>query len=212
MNHLPILLTCLSRKIMEHVVLSYIAKHLSLITSYWKINTVSGKDSQLSPTHGCWLGIHTEPPWTDSRTDIALLVFSKAFNNVPHRILAVKLEHYGINSPTLRWVQSFLIGRAQAVSVNGSHSSWQDVTSGVPQGSVLGPAPFVLYVSDHLKSQICLFADDSIIYVEISCPSDHLILQEDLDTLVAYLAHELWFEKTCCHVTHFEEETQSPWL
>ena len=73
--------------------------------------------------------------------------------------------------------------------MNGSHSSWLDVTSGVPQGSVLGPALFLLYIndiSDHLKSPIRLFADDSIIYREISSPADHAILQNDLTTLATW--------------------------
>jgi hypothetical protein len=73
--------------------------------------------------------------------------------------------------------------------VNGTHSSWVDVTSGVPQGSVLGPALFLLYINDiheHIQSKIKLFADDSILYREIEGQSDLEILQKDLDTLAAW--------------------------
>ena len=73
--------------------------------------------------------------------------------------------------------------------VNVTHSSWVDVTSGVPQGSVLGPALFLLYINDindHIKSKIKLFADDSIVYREIWSPEDHNILQQDLDMLAEW--------------------------
>ena len=121
--------------------------------------------------------------------DLVLLDFSKAFDMVPHRRLAVKLDYYGIRGPTLRWIVSFLSNRQQAVAVNGSLSSWEQVTSGVPQGSVLGLALFLLYINDinrHLQSDIRLFADDSIIYKEITSPSDHNVLQKDLESLATW--------------------------
>ena len=188
-NYRPISLTCLSCKIMEHVVLSHIAKHLShnniLLDSQHGFREKLSTVTQLINSTYDWASTLNHR----GQTDLILLDFSKAFDLVPHHRLAVKLEHYGINGPTLRWIQSFLRGRQQAVSVNGSHSSWQDVTSGVPQGSVLGPTLFLLYIndiSDHLKSPIRLFADDSIIYREISSPMDHVILQDDLTTLATW--------------------------
>ncbi len=97
------------------------------------------------------------------------------------------------------WVNSFLPDRQQSVSVNGTHSSWVSVTSGVPQGSVLGPALFLLYINDikdNIHSTIKLFADDSILYREIIDPNDHTILQDDLDTLAEWSAQWLM----CCNV------------
>ncbi|XP_072024943.1 uncharacterized protein [Amphiura filiformis] len=112
--------------------------------------------------------------------------FSKAFDKVPHLRLSAKLEFYGIRGSTLTWINSFLNNRSQAVSVNGTHSPWGKVTSGVPQGSVLGPALFLLYINDiqeEISSSMRLFADDSIVYRDIVSPDDHQVLQKDLNEL-----------------------------
>ena len=81
---------------------------------------------------------------------------------------------------------SLLTDRQQAVIVNGSRSTWRPVSSGVPQGSVIGRALFLLYINDinvNIQSKMRLFADDSVIYREILCQKDHDILQQDLNTL-----------------------------
>ncbi len=87
----------------------------------------------------------------------------------------------------LGWIESFLRGRIQRVSVNGSHSKSIDVTSGVPQGSVLGPTLFLIYINDidiDIKSTVRLFADDSILYRSIWSHEDQLALQQDLNNLL----------------------------
>ena len=118
---------------------------------------------------------------TDNKTQIEaiLLDFAKAFDKVPHLRLLSKLTSYGITGNTKNWIKSFLSNRKQRVSVNGALWDITDVTSGVPQGSVLGPVLFLLYINDidgNIKSSIHLFADDSIIYRQISNktkPSPH---------------------------------------
>ena len=120
------------------------------------------------------------------QVDVVFLDISKAFDKVLHRRLSVKLSYYGINGSTLTWINDFLRNRVQAVSVNGSHSTWGNAASGVPQGSVLGPALFLLYICDikgKIQSNMRLYADDTIVYREINSINDHNILQEDLDTL-----------------------------
>ena len=113
-------------------------------------------------------------------------VFSKAFDKVPHRRLSVKLSYYGINGSTLTWMNDFLSNRVHAVSFNGLYSTWDNVTSGVPQGSVIGPALFLIYINDikeKIQSNMRLYADDAIVYRDINSVNGHSIFQDDLDTV-----------------------------
>ena len=185
-NYRPISLTCICCKTMEHVVLSHIAKHLN--THNIILDSQHGFRERLSTVTQLLTSTHDWASTLEHRgqTDAVLLDFSKAFDTVPHLRLSAKLNYYGIRGPTLSWVESFLSGRSQSVTVNGTCSSWEHVTSGVPQGSVLGPALFLIYINDihdQIQSELKLFADDSIVYREIVTPEDHSILQKDLDQL-----------------------------
>jgi len=117
------------------------------------------------------------------QVDAVLLDFSKAFDKVPHQRLIRKLEHYGIKGPVQQWITSFLSGRSQRVLVEGQMSPSAPVSSGVPQGSVLGPLLFLLYINDmpeRVTSTSRLFADDSLVYRRIKTERDSAALQEDL--------------------------------
>ena len=121
--------------------------------------------------------------------DMAVLDFSKAFDRVPHNRLLNKLHHYGIRGHTLQWIKAFLTDRTQRVVVDGATSDPAPVISGVPQGSVLGPILFLVFINDlplQVSSHSRLFADDCVVYREINSEKDCHILQEDLNNLAAW--------------------------
>ena len=120
------------------------------------------------------------------QTDVIVMDFSKAFDKVDHSRLLLKLRRFGINSEVIRWIGSFLSSRTQRVVLEGEESDSCPVMSGVPQGSVLGPCLFLLYINDMpdmIGSNIRLFADDTIMYLTITNQSDCNYLQADLTKL-----------------------------
>ena len=126
--------------------------------------------------------------------DLLLLDFSKAFDKVSHQRLLYKLSHFGIRGPQAlyNWISDFLQNRRQQVLLDNENSCISSVLSGVPQGSVLGPLLFLLYINDlptKISSTIRLYADDVILYREINSEEDILILQEDL-SIIAHWAQE----------------------
>ena len=101
------------------------------------------------------------------QTDVILLDFIKAFDRVPHHCLCYKLSSYGIRGGTLSWIENFLTGRLQQVIINGCSSNCTNVISGVPQGTVLAPLPFLCYINDlpeNVISKVKLYADDVLLY------------------------------------------------
>lgn len=122
--------------------------------------------------------------------DITVLAFSKAFDVVSNNQLILKLSAIGVHRTTCDWVSSWLTDRKLFVTANNNHSSQRSVTSGVAQGSVLGPLLFLIYITDmpsHIStSYLKLFADDSLLNRPINNPIDITILQNDLDSLVSW--------------------------
>ena len=109
------------------------------------------------------------------QSDVLIMDFSKAFYKVGHKRLMEKLSYYGISRSTNRWIKNFLSNREQTVVIKGQKSYVASVTSGVAQGSVLGPCLFLLYINDlpeALSSRVRLFADDTIAYLTVTSERD----------------------------------------
>jgi len=119
--------------------------------------------------------------------DVIYLDYRKAFDTIWHSGLYTKLVEYGINGKVLTWLKSFLQGRKMRVEVRGEYSDWVSVTSGVPQGSVLGPLLFLVFVNDipeWIRTSVKMFADDTKLWTRISTLEDSHVLQDDLDKLM----------------------------
>ena len=124
--------------------------------------------------------------------DVVYLDFQKAFDKVPHQRLILKLKAHGIGNDVIKWIEKWLTYRRQRVIVDGEISNWKSVLSGVPQGSVLGPILFLIYINDledDISSKVLKFADDTKIFRKVTNDTDKQSLQDDLDKLVK------WFRK-----------------
>ena len=185
-NYRPIFFTCKCCKLLEYIVCHSIRDHLDNHTTLyvfqhgWRAG--HSCDSQLLSTVDDLMSIFD----SKCQVDIAVLDFSKAFDIVPHQRLLGKTKHYGISGTTLAGISDFLSGRTQRAVVDGSYSEWSTVHSGVPQGTVLGPLLFLLYINDLpdcINGRVRLFADDCLVYRKISGFEDQLALQRDLYAL-----------------------------
>ena len=147
-NYRPVTLTSVCCKVLEHIIHSHVITHLdnnNLLSPYQHgFRKSRSCESQLIIT----LQDLANSVNTNKRVDAVLLDFAKAFDRVPHQRLLQKLEWYGIKGAVHNWVKDFLHLRTQKVIVNGHSSRSAAVTSGVPQGTVLGPLLFLIYIND----------------------------------------------------------------
>ena len=207
-NYRPVSLTCVTCKLMEHILCSHIRGHLDKYGVLTPFNHgfsagYSCETQLLTTTHDIYRRLDR-----GKQVDVAVLDFSKAFDTVPHRRLLRKLEHCGIDGNILKWVTSFLCGRTQSVLVEGVRSREDSVDSGVPQGTVMGPLLFLIHISDlpdvlGPDTAVRLFADDCLVYRSIDGIEDQRSLQRDLDSLV--LCGNCWgmrFNASKCVIIH----------
>ena len=185
-NYRPVSLTCISCKILESIIKDHVIKHMqkNKLFSKSQFGFMKGRSTsyQLLITLEKWTEILDQ----GGKIDTIYFDFMKAFDTVPHNRLLNKLPAYGINNEITNWVRSFLTNRRQKVVVNGHHSNWSEVTSGIPQGSILGPLLFILYINDlpsEITSNVMLFADDTKIFHEIKSIDDQELLQSDINNM-----------------------------
>ncbi len=158
-------------------------------------NLISDSQHGFAPNKSCCsnlleaLDIVTQALEDDPSIDIAFLEFALAFDSVAHERLLLKLKAYGIKEDLLRWFKGFLSNRTQRVVLGENTYQWKKVTSGVPQGSVIGPLLFVIYINDlmqDLKNSCKLYADDTKVISVINKIEDNRVLQQDLNKLVEW--------------------------
>ena len=147
------------------------------------------------------------------QTDLVSMNFAKAFDMVPHKRLFYELNWYGIRGDVHYWLADFLSRRLQRVVLDGTPSPYIPVSSGVPQGTVLGPILFLAYINDLSEvvkhSTLRLFADDCIIYRLIKSTYDAEKLQKDIDSVLSWA--NVWQMKfnilKCCYM-HISQATK----
>ena len=182
-NYRPVSLTSVTCKLMEKIICSYITNHIT-VNSYFSMaqhGFIKGRSitTQLLEIMDQW----TLAFDNNNQIDCLYLDFKKAFDSVSHKLLVYKLKMYNISESIISWIESFVHNRKQAVQISGTKSKWTVVKSGVPQGSILGPLLFLLFINDIpslVNSNVMLFADDTKIWRKIQDENDILILQQDL--------------------------------
>jgi hypothetical protein len=206
-NYRPVSLTSVPGKIFESIIKKRLMKHME------ENNLLRNSQHGFLSGRSCltnlleYLEYVTAQVDQGNPVDVIYLDFSKAFDKVPHARLIRKVESMGFGSQITSWIEDWLKDRSQRVVLNGTYSNWSDVTSGVPQGSVLGPILFLIYVNDMdcgLETNISKFADDTKIFNKISNTSDQEKVQKDLHKLTEWSSTwQMKFNADKCKVLHF---------
>ena len=206
-NYRPISLTSVLVKILEKLVKSTLMQHLT------SNNLISDNQHGFVNQRACVTNLLETADFLTAQhadkipTYLILLDFAKAFDKVPHRRLIHKLEGYGIQGKLLSWIRAFLSNRKQRVCLGNFSSNLAPVTSSVPQGSVLGPTLFIIYINDLvdlISNRTNMYADDTKILSPINCSGDVERLQNEMDNIIDWTNN--WLMKLNidkCKVMHF---------
>lgn len=189
-NYRPISITSHVIKIFERVIRNKLVSHME------DNNLLSSKQHGFRKKRSCLTQLidHVDHILkalnSGKEVDTIYLDYAKAFDKVDLHILLKKLQQYGVGGKMLKWIKQFLLNRFQTVVVEGEKSSFRLVLSGVPQGTVLGPIFFIIYINDQLDvlraSDGKIFADDTKLINHIGDIIAHMLLQDDLNNIVAW--------------------------
>jgi hypothetical protein len=187
-NYRPVSLLSILSKIFERVVFKYLFKHFqeNFLLSVWQSGFLPGASTvtQFIEMYNAFCQAVSD----GREIRITFLDISKAFDRVWHKGLIYKLAKAGISGKLLSWIKNYLHDRYQRVVINGQFSTWGLIKSGVPQGSVLGPLLFLVYINDIVHvirhCHIRMFADDTCLYINIDNPEDAArLMNEDLEAI-----------------------------
>ena len=209
-NYRPVSLTSVVCKIMQQIICDKIIDHLvnNDLLSSCQHGFIKGRSciTQLLATLDRWTEV------MDGGGDVDAVYFSKCFDSVHHERLLMKIGKYGIQGKLWDWVVDFFRGRYQQVSIRGYLSAIAAVLSGIPQGSVLGPLLFIIFINemlDMVHTCIQMFADDTKLFTHIKDESDVAWLQDDLDSLQSWAdAWQLRFNPDKCKVLHLGQSNR----
>ena len=194
-NYRPVSLTSIVCKLMESIIRDNIVTHFKINTLFTnrQFGFIKGRSTtlQLLQILDTW----TEYLEQGGQFDVIYTDLEKAFDKIPHKRLIHKLHSYGLHADIIKWIESFLTYRKQRVRIKDAFSEWAAVISGIPQGSILGPVLFIIYINDLVDycnsgSEMFLFADDAKIFSYVKHKEDGKQLQQDLDKFKEWM--DMW--------------------
>ena len=214
-NYRPISLLSVISKMLErhfyYLISSYLSENHPLANIQWGFQSGKSTISALLATTYNWF------TQLEAGRDISSVFFDlrKAFDSVPHRQLIDKLQQLNVSPLILRWICSYLTARCQKVVIGGEDSETIPVISGVPQGSVLGPLLFLIYIDDVARvplsegTSLVLYADDLLLFRAIDGPEDFAILQRDINAVNNWVSNNyLQFNVSKCKFMHISRKRQ----
>lgn len=205
-NYRPISKLCIFSKIFERVIYTQVYAALQNVFNSTQHGFLKNKSTVSNLV--ILNDYLTDAMHSGKQVDVIYTDYSKAFDKINHSILISKLQNVGICGDLLRWFISYLEKRSQAVVINNYISAWVPIPSGVPQGSLLGPLLFIIFINDITKcfqfSRLLCFADDMKIFMKVASINDAKLMQSDLDRLCHYcLLNKLDLNPTKCHVVTY---------